>query len=239
MPDGSGEVDVGGFAAVINSRLGAEARVAKAISFGWFCGGLAIALCLTGMGCASAFYGYSYMLSVKPAAEEVAKALVDAMQRSELKTTVTGTMSLAADSEVVLAPGQIVKLNEGATVKLDPNSTIRVVGDLKIDIPQPSKQQLQIDTMSKSSDELPFTNYTIFTDVRFGTGEVVTGWNYDLSDTLRPKQQYCYYGENLDKGLNARYTLALNGTPQRPSALAKLSFNFDGALANCIWFSGL
>lgn len=179
------------------------------------------------------------MLSVKPAAEEVAKALVDAIQRSELKTTVTGTMSLAPDSEIVLAPGQIVRLNEGATVKLDPNSTIRVVGDLKIDIPQPSKQQLQLDTMSKSGEELPFTNYTIFTDVKFGTGEVVTGWNYDLSDTLRPKQQYCYYGESLDKGLSARYTLALNGTPQRPSPLAKLSFNFDGAIANFIWFSGL
>jgi hypothetical protein len=200
---------------------------------------VAISLCLAALGSAFAFYGYSYMLSVKPAAEEVAKALVDAIQRSELKTTVTGTMSLAPDSEIVLAPGQIVRLNEGATVKLDPNSTIRVVGDLKIDIPQPSKQQLQLDTMSKSGEELPFTNYTIFTDVKFGTGEVVTGWNYDLSDTLRPKQQYCYYGESLDKGLSARYTLALNGTPQRPSPLAKLSFNFDGAIANFIWFSGL
>src|ERR1700694_1863476 len=168
MPDNDQGADVGGFAAVINSRLGAEARVAKAISFGWFSGGLAIALCLTALGGASAFYGYSYMLSVKPAAEEVAKALVDAIQRAELKTTVMGTMSLAPNSEVVLAPGQIVRFNEGATVKLDPNSTIRVVGDLKIDVPQPSKQQLQLDTMSKS-DELPFTNYTIFTDVKFGS----------------------------------------------------------------------
>jgi hypothetical protein len=231
--------DIGGFAAVVNSRLGAEASIARAISFGWFCGGLAIALCLAALGCASAFYGFSHMLSVKPAAEEVAKALVDAIQRAELKTTVTGTMSLAPNSEVVLAPGQIVKLDERATVKLDPSSTIRVVGDLKIDIPQPSKQQLQFDTMSSKGDELPFTNYTIFTDVKFGSGEVVTGWNYYLSDTFRPKQQYCYYGESLDKGLNARYTLAFNGTPQRPSPLAKLSFNFDGAVANCIWFSGL
>ena len=232
------ELDVGGFAAVINSRLGAEARVARAISFGWLSGGLAMALCLAALGGACALYGYSYMISVKPAAEQVAKALVDAIQRTDLKTSVTGTMALAPGSEVSLAPGQVVRLAEGATVKLDPNSTIRVVGDLKLNVPQPSKQQLQLETMSKS-DELPFTNYTIFTDVKFGSGEVVTGWNYDLSDTLRPKQQYCYYGESLDKGLTARYTLALNGTPQRPSPLAKLSFNFDGAIANCIWFSGL
>jgi hypothetical protein len=95
-----------------------------------------------------------------------------------------------------------------------------------------------LDTTSKN-DELPFTNYTVFTSVQYGTGEVVTGWNYDLSDTMRPKVQYCYYGQRVDKGLSARYTLAVNNMPQRPSPLAKPSFNFDGAIANCIWFSGL
>jgi hypothetical protein len=31
---------------------------------------------------------------------------------------------------------------------------------------------------------------------------------------------------------------AVNGYPRRPSPLVKTSFDFDGALANCIWFSG-
>ena len=231
-------IDVGGLAAVINSRLAAEARIARAISFGWIGGGTAIALCLTGLGCAAALYGYSYMISVKPVAEGVATALVQAIEHAELKTSVTGTMSLAENSEVHLAAGQSVKLEDGAIVKLEPNSSVRVVGDLKIDIPQPSKGQLQLDTTSKN-DELPFTNYTVFTSIQYGTGEVVTGWNYDLSDTMRPKTQYCYYGQRVDTGLSARYTLAVNNMPQRPSPLAKLSFNFDGAVANCIWFSGL
>jgi hypothetical protein len=182
-------IDVGGLAAVINSRLAAEARIARAISFGWIGGGTAIALCLTGLGCAAALYGYSYMISVKPVAEGVATALVQAIEYAELKTSVTGTMSLAENSEVHLAAGQSVKLEDGAIVKLEPNSSVRVVGDLKIDIPQPSKGQLQLDTTSKN-DELPFTNYTVFTSVQYGTGEVVTGWNYDLSDTMRPKTQY-------------------------------------------------
>ena len=104
-------------------------------------------------------------------------------------------------------------------------------------MPQPSKQQLQLDTTSKS-EELPFTNYTIFRSVSYGSGEVVTGWHFDLSDTLRPKNQFCYYTQNVEKGLAAKYTIAVNASPLRPSPLAKLSFEFDGALAACTWFSG-
>lgn len=235
--DTTEKIDVGGFAAVINSRLAGEARIAKAIAFAWLGGGAAFACCLAGMGFASAFYGYSYMLSVKPAAEQAAKALVEAIERSQFKTTVSGTMSLAPNSELKLAPGQIVKLEERTTVKLDPNSSVRVVGDLKVDMPQPSKQQLQVDTTGRGS-ELPFTSYTIFRSVPYASGNVVTGWNFDLADVLRPKAQHCYYTQSVDKGLAAKYSIAFDGSPQRPSPLAKLSFDFDGALANCVWFSG-
>jgi hypothetical protein len=95
----------------------------------------------------------------------------------------------------------------------------------------------QLSTTSKS-DELPFTNYTIFRDVDYDKGQVVTGWNYDLVDTVRPKSQMCYYKQNIEKGITAKVMLAINNSPRRPSALTKVSFNFDGALANCIWFSG-
>jgi hypothetical protein len=159
--------DVEGFAAVINSRLAAEARISKAVAFGWLCGGWAIASCLIGLGIVAALYGYSFMMSVRPAAEQAANALRDAFARSELKTSVTGTLSLAPGSELILAPDQIVKLAEGAVVKLDPNSSVRVVGDLRVDVPQPSKQQLQLDATS-GSKELPFTRYTVFKTGAFG-----------------------------------------------------------------------
>jgi hypothetical protein len=86
----------------------AECRVARAKAFGWLCGGAAIALCLTGLGCAFAFLGYSYMVSVKPAAELIAKALVNALERTKLKTVVSGNMSLAPNSEIKLAARQTV-----------------------------------------------------------------------------------------------------------------------------------
>jgi hypothetical protein len=235
--DNDGGNEIRGIAAAINSRLAAESRIARAIAFGWLCAGAAIGLCFAGLGCAFGFVGYSHMISVKPSAELTARALVEAFERTKLKTVVVGSMSLAHDSELKLAASQTVHLSEGAIVKLDPSSSVRIVGNLKVDVPQPSKQQLQLDATSKT-DELPFTNYTIFRDVNYEKGHVVTGWHYDLSDTARPKTQVCYYQQSVERGLSAKYTLAINNSPQRPSALTKVSFNFDGALANCIWFSG-
>jgi hypothetical protein len=235
--DDEGNIDVGGLAAVINSRLAAEGRIARAIAFGWLCGGAAIAACMIGIGFAFAFLGYSYMLSVKPAAEQIAQALVKAFEHSELKASVSGTMSLNPNSEVKLAAGQTVTLKEGAVVKLDPNSSIRVVGDLKYDVPQPSKQQLQEDA-TIGDHELPFTSYVIFKSTNYNAGQVVTGWGFDLSDPIRPKYQFCYYTQSLAKGAAYKYSIAFNGSPRPPSPLAKLSFNFDGAVSNCIWFSG-
>jgi hypothetical protein len=233
----SSDDEMGGLAAVINSRLVAESRIARAHSFGWVCAGVGISFIFASLGCAFAFFGYSQTISIKPAGELTARALVEAFERIKLKTAVSGKMSLSPNSELKLAAGQTVHLSEGAIVKLDSSSSVRIVGNLKVDVPQPSKQQLQLDTTSKT-DELPFTNYTIFRDVNYEKGHVVTGWNYDLSDTTRPKGQVCYYQQSLDKGLSAKYTVAVNNSPQRPSALTKVYFNFDGALSNCIWFSG-
>ena len=49
---------------------------------------------------------------------------------------------------------------DAATVKLDPNSSVRVVGDLKVDMPQPSKRQLQEEARPEvMSCPLPATRY--------------------------------------------------------------------------------
>jgi hypothetical protein len=234
MRDDHENIDIGGLAALINSRLGAEARVAKTIGFAWLCGGTGIALCLSGLGVAAALYGYSFMLSVRPAAEQTAKALVDAFERTQLKTTVSGVMSLAP-TELRLAKGQTIKLHEGTTVRLDPNSSVRVIGDIKM--PQPSKEQLQIGATS-ASDELPFTSYVVFKGVSWGRGSVESGWYYELSDTTRPRYQFCHYRESIDQGLTGKIPLAVNGSPQRPSNSTKLPFNFDEAVSNCLWVSG-
>src|SRR5262249_10646467 len=137
MSSEDGYDGMGGFAASLNSRLGAQARISQAIGFAWLCGGAAIAACLTASGVALAFLGYSYMISVKPASDEIAKALTAALQQTKLKTNISGTVSLSPDSRLHLADGENVKID--STVQLDPNSSVRVIGDLKVDVPQPSK----------------------------------------------------------------------------------------------------
>lgn len=234
MRDTDQNIDVSGLAAIINSRLATNARVSRAIGFGWICGGLAIASVLASLGIAIAFLGYSHMISVRPAAEQTAKAVADAIKQARLKTEIKGTVSLAAGSELRLAPNQTVKIAEGTILKIDPNSSVRVVGDIKI--PQPSPHQLQRDTMS--GDQLPFTSYTIFRSVDFGPARVETGWNFDLSDTTRPKTQYCSYIQEAGKGARIKDLIAVNGLPRR-SAVSHASFDFDKAVANCIWFSGI
>jgi hypothetical protein len=225
------------FAAALNSRIEAEARIKGVLAFGWLCGGLAISACLISAGVAAALMGYSYMISINPSAEIAAKAVSDAFQKAKIKTSVTGSMALA-NTEVSLAKDQTVKLAEGSFVKLDPSSSVRVTGDFRTDVPQPSKRQLQLDATTNNKD-LPFTRYTVFKSAPFGAGVVVTGWNFELSDTSKPQLQRCYYEQILDKGIAATQTVAVDGAARRPSALTKLSFDFDGALGNCIWFSGL
>jgi hypothetical protein len=161
---------------------------------------------------------------VAPAAELVAHALVDALEHTKLTTAVTGNVSLAKGSELNLASNQNVSLSGDAIVKLAENFSVRVANNFHM--AQPSTQQLQLDTKSKSS-ELSFTNYTIFKGVECGQGPVVTGWNYDLTDTIRPKSQFCYYKQEQE-GVAGKYIIAVNNTAERPSALATVSFDFNG-----------
>jgi hypothetical protein len=228
---------IGAFPAVLKARISADARIARAVAFCWFAAGLASFAVLAGAGIALALYGYSFVVSPAAATGMLAKAFVKAISESKMSTVVRGTMELPPTAELTIAKGQTVALAEGSAVKISPDSSIRVVGDFKFDVPQPSKQQLQIDATSRSK-EIPFTRYTVFKQVKFNTGNVVTGWSFELSDPLSPTFQHCYYEEMLANNVSASQTIGVNGLPRRPSALSKLTFDFDGALANCFWFSG-
>jgi hypothetical protein len=128
-------------------------------------------------------------------------------------------MTLAPNSEVRLAAGQTVRLQEGSTV----------------DMPQPSSQQLGLG-IKANTNELPFTSYTIFRSVPYAAGTVMTGWNFELADRTKPNFQHCLYVVNVEEGVSAKYAIAFNGTPERSSGLNKA--DFEGALKNCLWFSG-
>jgi hypothetical protein len=229
--------DFSGFSSTLNARISAEARINQAKAFGINCAGIGACLALWGLGAALSFYGYSKNLSPSRSAEIAATAISDAFAKAQVKAIVAGTMSLAPGSELQLAEGQSVSLDERSTVKLDPDSTVKVIGDFKVDIPQPSKQQLQLETTS-TSKELPFTRYTVFRSTPFNAGSVTTGWNFELSDPTTPTFQRCYYEETFANNLSVTQTIAINGMHTPPSSLNKLTFDFNGAVSNCVWFSG-
>jgi hypothetical protein len=119
------QTDVSGLAAMINTRLAADAPISRAAAFLWFCAGTAVALTLAGFGVTLALLGYSRIITMSPAAEVVAHALVDALEHTKLTTTVTGSVSLAEGSELKLASNQRVSLNSDTIVKLAENTTLR------------------------------------------------------------------------------------------------------------------
>jgi hypothetical protein len=41
------------------------------------------------------------------------------------------------------------------------------------------------------------------------------------------------------KGADVKDIIAVNGVARRPSTETHISFNFDGAVANFVWFSGI
>jgi hypothetical protein len=130
----------------------ADARIASAVAFGWRCAGYAVALGLTATGLLLAFYGYSFMISAKPSADAMAKAIADSFQKAEIRTSVSGLLELKDNSEVTLAPGQFIQLSSSDTLKLDPASTVKVTGDLKVDIPQPSHRRSLTDCLRTVHD---------------------------------------------------------------------------------------
>ncbi|WP_315736542.1 hypothetical protein [Bradyrhizobium sp. SZCCHNR1093] len=236
MIDISRGFDFAGFSSTITARIGAEARIVRAKTFGLNAAGLGLCAALWGVGIGFAFFGYSKTTSSDAAANRIASAVAEGISRAQVKTIVGGTMMLAPTAELRLAGGQTVGLDPATTVSLDPDSTVKMIGDFKLDVPQPSKEQLQVDTTSISK-ELPSTRYTVFRFVRFGSGSVVTAWNFELTDTATPNFQRCYYEEILSSGVSAIQNIAFNGLPKPPNALNKMSFDFDGAVANCIWFA--
>ncbi|MET4374801.1 hypothetical protein ABIA99_007533 [Bradyrhizobium sp. LB12.1] len=236
MNDVSESFDFGGFSSTLNARIGAEARIARAKAFALNAAGLGLCAALWGVGIGFAFFGYSKTTSSEAAANKIASAVTEGISRAQVKTIVGGTMTLAPTAELRIADGETVSLDPSTTVRLDPDTTIKVVGDFKVDVPQPSKEQLQVDATS-TSKEFPSTRYTVFRFVRLGSGSVVTAWNFELTDTTTPNFQRCYYEETLSSGVSAIQDIAFNGQPKPPNALNKLSFDFDGAVANCTWFA--
>ena len=197
----------------VNGRLRAEARMHFARAFLLRAIGAGAFSALAGIGIGAACYGYAYMNQFDSAAEKIASAMQTALANVTLKTK----------GEVTLTDN---------TLKLEGLPAQRANA-----VPTPTKAQLGADAAPASQAPVN-TTFTVFKQVPYLDGQIVTGWNFKANEE-RPFQQYCYFSRrsNETKGqVEIKIDLAMDGkTLPQPQ---KSDVNLGILATNCVWHDG-
>lgn len=197
----------------VNGRLRAEARMHFARAFLLRAVGAGAFSALAGIGVGAACYGYAYMNQFDSAAEKIASAMQTALADVTLKTK----------GEVTLTDN---------TLKLEGLSAQKANA-----VPTPTKAQLGADAAPASQAPVN-TTFTVFKQVPYLDGQIVTGWNFKANEE-RPFQQYCYFSRrsNESKGqVEIKIDLAMDGkTLPQPQ---KSDVNLGILATNCVWHDG-
>ena len=195
----------------VNGRLRAESRIVFARAFLFRAAGAGIFTALAGIGIGAAAYGWATMNQFDTAAEKIAAAMQAALSDVTLKTK----------GEVTLT-----------------DNTLKLEGLPKAAVsPTPTKAQLGEDASAASKAPVN-TTFTVFKQVPYLDGQIVTGWNFKANDD-RPYQQYCYFSRrsNEAKGqVEIKIDLAMDGkTLPQPQ---KSDVNLGILASNCVWHDG-
>ena len=93
------------------------------------------------------------------------------------------------------------------------------------------------DTRAKTpSGDVIRREVTVFSEVKHGPGNVVSGWNYEDGSGGIPSGQYCYYAAPNRDGSTKRIDIASNRS-RLPIVTVSLVPNLERALAKCQWWS--
>lgn len=195
----------------VNSRLRADSSYVAARAFLFRALGFGAFSCLAGIGVGAAAYGWATLNQFDTAAEKIAAAMQAALSDVTLKTK----------GEVTLTDN-VLKL-EGLP---------KAGGSLA-----PTKAQLGAEAAPASKAAVN-TTFTVFKQVPYLDGQIVTGWNFKDS-TEQPYQQYCYFSRrsNESKGqVEIKIDLAMDGkTLPQPQ---KSDVNLEILARNCVWHDG-
>ncbi|MBN4095443.1 MULTISPECIES: hypothetical protein [Methylobacterium] len=192
----------------VNSRLRADSSYVAARAFLFRALGFGAFACLAGIGVGAAAYGWATLNQFDTAAEKIAAAMQAALSDVTLKTK----------GEVTLT-----------------DNTLKLEGLPKAPAtPTPTKAQLGNDAAPASKAAVN-TTFTVFKQVPYLDGQIVTGWNFKDS-AEQPYQQYCYFSRrsNEAKGqVEIKIDLAMDGkTLPQPQ---KSDVNLEILARNCVW----
>lgn len=197
----------------VNGRLRAEARTAFARAFLLRAIGAGTFVALSGIGIGAASYGYAYLNQFDTAAEKIAAAMQTALSDVTLKTK----------GEVTLTDN---------TLKLEALPAQKAGA-----APTPTKAQLGTDA-APSSQAAVQTSFTVFKQVPYLDGAIVTGWNYRANED-RPFQQYCYFSRpSNDPKIQSMIQIDLARDGKTLPQPQKSDVNLGILATNCVWHDG-
>ena len=197
----------------VNGRLRAESRMVFARAFMLRAIGAGTFAALAGIGIGAAAYGWAYLNQFDSAAEKIAAAMQTALSDVTLKTK----------GEVTLTDNTL-KIENLPAQKPDA-------------VPTPTKAQLGTEAVPVSRAAVN-TTFTVFKQVPYLDGQIVTGWNFRANED-KPYQQYCYFSRrtNETKGqVEIKIDVAMDGKilPQPQKSDVNLAILGN----NCVWHDG-
>jgi hypothetical protein len=201
------------------SRLKAEARIESTRASLFRVGGYSIfAVCL-GLGCGAAFLGYSSIRTAQSSSNEIARILATAINGASVTTK----------GEIRLLPDAVVSLKPGSAVKMEPGATVEIQASRPSFDPFANKAQ-------QNTGESVMTSYTVFNEVKYGKGAVITAWIFPSNEHTTPTRQRCYYTERADQASARNATeIAVNG--QMVPHVRRPQIDTTAAATNCVWFN--
>jgi hypothetical protein len=178
--------------------------------------------------------GYSYVTRNTDASNIFASTFSKALAEVQLRAVAEGTVQLQP-GELSLARDQTVSLDPSSRVLLDPTAKVRADGEIQVQTPSVSP----LDTTPpprRAATTPTITNFTVFKEVDFDKGQVVTGWKFLTSAQKFPTTQYCYYTEKLEASLfDPVVYIGLNEELDPPKQPPQ-GFDIAAAFKKCVWF---
>ena len=217
----------------LRKNILSESRIKRAKAFAHMLIGFGLFLVFGSIGLYIASLGYARISDSSSFERKIGIMIGDALKNMELKADVSGKVNLTSDP-FSINPLASVHIDKSSEIKISPESIVTINGNIKIIQPAPSKEQLGLEVLSKSGQS-PITDYVIFREVKFGIGNVVTQFHYDINFPDRPKKQICMYEQIISGRKSTSFEVGINAIQTIETSATKFGLKPDELFKYCQW----
>lgn len=250
------------FAASVNHRINADTRIVAARAAMWRCAGIGAIILAIGAAGTGIMWGYS-LLHPPMTSDTLTEAFAEALRNNTLHTS--GEVTLAPGQIITLDTSHADPLRLDIThagklqIELPKGLAVGQLGGTGNPVlPEPAPPLQQIPGPLVTADMDPSlgrlmdaerkdpgqpmshsrvtTNFTQFSITQYGSGVVVTGWQFQ-SNEQAPYNQYCYFDQHETGDGTARHVIVFANNGTLITHLQPSSINYGDAIKNCVWFN--